>query len=359
MNIPPTPSLLETMHVPVFKGEGRLVYEDRPVPPLNHPGDVRLRVEACGICGTDLNILAMPPRHRATPDIIIGHEGVGIVEEVGFAVTGLLPGDRVVVAPRLTCGSCAYCRRGLDNQCLDYQTIGTTIDGAFAPYLCARQSALFKIDQGVPLDDAVLFEPLSCVLGSMVRAPIQAGDNVMIIGAGPMGLLFALVYRAMGAGRIIVSDIVPERLAFARVLGVDEVYNPDEVDLPAAVQASTGLGADLVVDAVGNQLATAVKLARRAGHVILFGLRPHDTAALSQHAITRHDLTIHGTFVGNKPFAQTIKLLESGRLQPSALVTHRLPLSALAEGIDLMRGGQSMKVVITPQTTVLTANHHT
>jgi len=337
---------MQTMTVPIFKGEGKLEYEERPIPRLEEATDVLVKIEACGICGTDLNILATPPAHKATPNIIIGHEGVGMVAEVGAEVSDLQPGDRVVIAPRLTCGRCRYCRRGLDNQCTNYQTIGTTIDGAFAPYLRAPQSALFKISPDVPRDDAVLFEPLSCVVGSVTRAPIQGGDNVVIIGAGPMGLLFAQMYRTLGAGKIIMVDIAPYRLNFAQEIGIDETLNPTEVDLPRAIQDITGLGADIVVDAVGNQMGTALKLARRGGQVILFGLRPHDNPAINQYTITRYDLTIHGTFVGLNPFEQTIQLLESGRLQPSVLITHRVPLSELPQGVDMMRSGQTMKVIV-------------
>ena len=167
-----------------------------------------------------------------------------------------------------------------------------------------------------------------------------------IVGGGPMGLLFALVYRAMGAGRIIVVDVADFRLEFAREIGVDVVLNPMETDVPAAVHDLTELGADIVVDAVGNQVDAAIKLARRGGHVILFGLRPESNPAMSQYAITRNDLTLHGTFVGLNPFEQTIKLLESRRVQPSVLVTHRLPLSDLAQGVELMRSRQAMKVLI-------------
>jgi threonine dehydrogenase-like Zn-dependent dehydrogenase len=334
------------MHVPIFKGEGVLSYEARPVPRLDAPDDVLVRIEACGICGTDLNILAVPPAHKATPGIIIGHEGVGLVERVGASVRDLKPGDRVVVAPRLTCGRCAYCRRGLDNQCTDYQTIGTTRDGAFAPHLLAPARALFRIDPRVPRDDAALFEPLSCVVGAVRRAPIQPGDAVLIIGGGPMGLLFAQTYRAMGAGQILIADVSPYRLAFARALGVDLTVDVRAEDLRQAVHDATGLGADVVVDAVGNQLGTAIGCARRGGQVVLFGLRPHDLPAVSQYAITRHDLTVHGAFVGLHPFAQTIRLLESRRVQPSALVTHRLPLAELAEGVRLMREQQAIKVII-------------
>jgi threonine dehydrogenase-like Zn-dependent dehydrogenase len=334
-----------TMHVPVFQGEGRLEYMERPCPRLHRPDDVLVRIESCGICGTDLNILAVPAAHKAPPGIIIGHEGVGIVDQVGPGVAGLQPGDRVVVANRLTCDTCAYCRRGLDNQCTDYQTIGTTIDGAFAPFLVAPARALWKIDPSVPRDDAALFEPLACVVGSVRRAPIQPGDNVAIVGGGPMGLLFALVYRTLGAGRVIVLDVAPYRLEFAQELGMDAL-NVTTVDAPAEVKRITGLGADLVVDAVGNQLGQAVKLARRGAQVVLFGLRPHDSPPVNQYTITRYDLTVHGTFVGLHPFAQTIQLLESRRIQPSILVTHHLPLAQLQEGVELMRSQQAMKVLI-------------
>ncbi len=340
---------MKTMHVPVFKGEGRLEYEDRPIPKLEQPDDVLVAIEACGICGTDLNVLAVPPAHKAPPGIIIGHEGAGSVADVGSGVTNLKPGDRVVIAPRITCGECEYCRRGLDNQCTNYRSVGTSIDGAFAPYLRVPHSALFKISADVPVDDAIFFEPLSCAVGAATRVPFQAGDNVAIIGAGPMGLIFAQLYRTLGAGKIIVVDIAPYRLDFARTTGVDEALNPQDVDLVQAVHKITGIGADLVVDAVGNQLGTAIQLVRRGGHVILFGLRPHDNPPINQYTITRYDLTLHGTFVGLKPFIQTIKLLESRHIHPAALITHRIPLPELASGVDLMRSGQAMKVIVNCQ----------
>lgn len=337
---------MRTMYVPVFKGKALVEYEERPVPQPKNPGDVLVRIEACGICGTDLNILATPPAHKATPNIIIGHEGVGIVEELGPDTTGLQPGDRVVIAPRLTCGQCHYCRRGLDNQCTNYRTIGTTVDGAFAPYMCAPQRALFRVSADVPRDDAVFFEPLSCVVGAVARVPVQPGDSVVIIGAGPMGLLFAQMFRTLGAGKIFVADIVPSRLRFAEGIGADKALNPTEVELPEAVREITSLGADVVVDAVGNQIGTAVKVARRGGQIVLFGLRPHDSPTVNQHTITRYDLTIHGTFVGLNPFGQTVQLLESRRIQPSKLITHRVPLSELVQGIDLMRSGKAIKVIV-------------
>jgi threonine dehydrogenase-like Zn-dependent dehydrogenase len=335
----------EIMVAPVFAGEGRLVYEERSAPRPVAPDDVIVAVRACGICGTDLNILAVPPAHKAQVGIVLGHEGVGTVVETGDGVRSLKPGDRVAIAPRITCGRCRYCRRGLDNQCEDYRTIGTTMDGAFAPYLRAPESALYRISESVSDDDAVFFEPLSCVVGAVQRAPVRPGDRVAIIGAGPMGALFAMMYRTLGAGAIIMLDVVPYRLEQARALA-DHILNPAETDARSAVLDLTEIGCDVVVDAVGNQVDAAIGLARRAGTVLLFGLRAHDRPPVSQYTITRYDLTVVGAFVGLNPFLQTVQLLESGILHPGRLVTHRVPLSRLEDGVALMRSGQAMKVVV-------------
>lgn len=333
------------MLVPVFAGEGKMVMERRAAPNPGAPDDVVLAVKACGICGTDLNILAVPPAHKAKPGIVLGHEGVGTVVATGADVRNLKAGDRVVIAPRITCGRCRYCRRGLDNQCEDYRTVGTTMDGAFAPYLRAPESALYRISDAVSDDDAVFFEPLSCVVGATQRAPVRPGDRVAIIGAGPMGALFAMTYRALGAGTIILLDVAPYRLQQAHALA-DHVINAAETDARQAVLEMTEIGCDVVVDAVGNQMDAAIGLARRAGTVLLFGLRVHDHPPVHQYTITRYDLTLVGAFVGLNPFPQTVQLLESGILHPGRLVTHRVPLSRLEEGVALMRSGQAMKVVV-------------
>jgi GxxExxY protein len=338
--------LHQTMHVPIFVGDGKLDYQDRPIPTVKRDDDVLLHIEASGICGTDLNILAVPPAHKAKTGIVIGHEGVGRVAQVGLKVGSLKVGDRVVIAPRLTCGNCEYCRRGLNNQCNNYQTIGTTLDGTFAPYAVAPERALYKVSDGVSMEDAALFEPLSCVVGAFAKAPVRPGDNVCVIGAGPMGALFAIVARAHGAGKVLMADVVPYRLDFAQeVLGAIPI-NSKEQNLQQAVMDATGIGCDIVIDAVGNQLGSAINLARRAGTVILFGLRPNDAQQVSQYHITRYDLNVLGAFVGLNPFVQTINLLESNRIKPSALITHKLSLCDLMQGVDLMRSGQAMKVLV-------------
>ncbi|HEY9077288.1 MAG TPA: alcohol dehydrogenase catalytic domain-containing protein [Anaerolineaceae bacterium] len=336
----------ETMNVPVFTGNGTITFQNRPIPLPQKPEDVLVRLNLSGICGTDLNILAIPPLHNATPNIIIGHEGVGVVEMTGTAVTSLKPGDRVVIAPRLTCGKCRFCRRGLDNQCENYTSVGTSRDGTFSPYICVPASALYQISSSVSQEDAVLFEPLSCVVGSLARSPVFPGENVAVIGSGPIGMLFAMLCRLQGAGKVILVGRSPYRLNIAREVGVTTIINPEECDLSAEVHRLTEIGCDMVIDAVGNQLPVATNLTRRGGRIILFGMRKLDNPAVNQYTITRNDLSIFGTFVGLKPFIPTIKLLESNLIHPSAIITHHVPLANLMDGIALMRNRQAMKVIV-------------
>lgn len=334
------------MRVPVFVAEGKLEIMDRPVPQIKRPEEVLLAVEACGLCGTDLNILAVPPAHKAAFGTVLGHEMVGTVAEIGAGVRHLQVGDRVVVSPRLTCGICRYCRRGITNQCEDYKTLGIHLDGAMAPYVVAPERALFKMGRSVPLADAVFSEVLSCVLDGTTRVQIQPGESVAILGAGPAGMLFAKMYRASGAGKIIMADIAPFRLEFASKHGADVVVNSKEHDLETAVHQETDLGVDVVVDAVGNLMPTAIKLARRGGRVILFGLQQHALPVVTQYLITRHSLTLVGAFAGTNTFPLVVQMMESGKIRPSDLITHRLPALQVEEGLKAMRAGTTMKVIL-------------
>jgi len=334
------------MRVPVFAGEGRLEFRERTVPRIERDDDVLLAVEACGLCGTDLNILAVPAAHKAAVGTVLGHEFVGTVREAGEGVEGLSPGDRVVVSPRLNCGLCRYCRRGMVNQCENYRTLGIHLDGGLAPYVVAPERALFRISPSVAVEDAAFAEVLSCVLSATLRVPANPGDTVVILGAGPVGLLYAQLYRAGGAGKIVVTDVSDFRLEFAARCGVDRALNSQKENVEEAVIRTSELGADIVVDAVGNLLPQAVKLARRGGRIILFGLQMHALPAVSQYLITRHELIVYGAFVGINPFPQTVRLLESGVIKPSKLITHRLPVTNVVEAIDAMRAGKTMKVIV-------------
>ncbi len=340
--------MAERMPAVVFQGEGRWALEERPVPSVRNPEDVLLQVEACGICGTDLHILEVPPGHPATPGVILGHEVIGRVVEVGPAVTHLRPGDRVAVAPNLHCGVCRFCQRGLYNHCERFTTLGIFLDGGLAPYEVAPARALFPISPQVPLERAIFTEVLSTVVGGTLQARLHPGEHAVVLGCGPVGLLFLQVFRASGAGSLIAADIAPFRLEFARRAGADRVVNPREEDLEAVVREVTGIGADVVVDAVGTLMSTALRLVRPAGTVILFGMNAQARAEIAQYDITRREIRVVGSYVGRHTFPLAIQMLERGAIRPEELVTHRLPLARFGEGLEHLRRGEAVKVMMVP-----------
>lgn len=340
--------MAERMPAVVFQGEGRWALEERPVPSVRNPEDVLLQVEACGICGTDLHILEVPPGHPATPGVILGHEVIGRVVEVGPAVTHLRPGVRVAVAPNLYCGVCRFCQRGLYNHCERFTTLGIFLDGGLAPYEVAPARALFPISPQVPLERAIFTEVLSTVVGGTLQARLHPGEHAVVLGCGPVGLLFLQVFRASGAGSLIAADIAPFRLEFARRAGADRVVNPREEDLEAVVREVTGIGADVVVDAVGTLMSTALRLVRPAGTVILFGMNAQARAEIAQYDITRREIRVVGSYVGRHTFPLAIQMLERGAIRPEELVTHRLPLARFGEGLEHLRQGEAVKVMMVP-----------
>jgi threonine dehydrogenase-like Zn-dependent dehydrogenase len=295
-----------------------------------------------------VHILEVPPGHPATPGAILGHEYIGRVLEVGQAVTNVEVGDRVVVAPNLTCGLCRYCRLGMSNMCESFTTLGIYLDGGFAEYNVAPSKALYKISPDLPLEEAVFTELLSCVVGGTEKVRIQPGETAVILGAGPVGLMFTLIFKAAGAGKVIVSEISPFRLDFAKRVGADVVVNPREQDLKEIVLAETGIGADVVVDAVGSLFTQAMEVVRKGGKIVLFGMDQRALPKVSQYDITRNELLVIGTFIGVNTFPPAIKMLESGAIKPSVLLTHRLPLNKIEEGIKVARSGEAIKVMILP-----------
>ncbi len=337
----------QTMLAAVFEGEGKLALKQVPVPRISNPEDVLLQVEGAGICGTDVHILEVPPGHPATPGAVLGHEYVARVLEVGKGVSHFRPGDRVVVAPNLYCGLCSACQAGRPNQCEDFTTLGIYLNGGFAKYSLAPERALFQIAEHVPLQDAVFTELLSCVVGGTSKVRLQPGETAAILGAGPVGLMFAVFFRAAGAGRIVLSDIAPYRLKLAADAGFD-VVNAKEQDATAYIRIKTRGGADVVVDAVGALFGQAIDVAAVGGKIVLFGMNQQARPAISQYDITRKELTVYGTFIGINTFPTTIKMLESGVIKPSVFLTHQLPLAEIERGFAAMRAGEAIKVLILP-----------
>jgi threonine dehydrogenase-like Zn-dependent dehydrogenase len=335
-----------TMRAAVLAAPGRLEIAERPVPRIEHPEAVLIDVKSSGICGTDLHILSVPPRQPANVGVILGHEFYGVVREIGDDVTGVGIGERVVVAPNVSCGQCVWCKRGLRNHCVEWTTHGIYRDGGLAPTAVVGAGSCFAIAPHVPDHIAVLAEPLSTVVNGVKLAAVFPGEVAVVLGAGPAGLMYSALLRLAGA-TVLAVEPSPDRAAMALRLGADEVIDPSAQDVAAAVMARTGgAGADVVVDAVGSQLGVALQVVRRAGRIVLFGLDGSARTDVTQELIARNELRIVGAFVGQDVFPSAIRLLEQGRIDLEPLVTHRIDLEDLPAAVEELRYGRAIKVEV-------------
>jgi threonine dehydrogenase-like Zn-dependent dehydrogenase len=319
----------------VLADVGTLAIEERAEPSVADD-EVLLDVEACGVCGTDLHILSTPPSHPANVGVVLGHEFVGRVRERGAGVESVGVGDRVAVAPNLWCGECAWCRRGLRNQCERGTTYGIFVDGGLAPLVAVKVRACFPISRDLPAHVAALAEPLSTVVHGARQAQAFPGERAVVIGGGPIGAMFCALLTLAGAS-VTVVEPVRERAELAAALGAVDVVSPDDVG---------GLEAEMVVDAVGSQLAAALEVVARGGRVLLFGMNEHARAEVAQSRITRDELTVLGSYVGQDVLPDAIRLLEQGRIDFARLVTHRIAVDELPDAIDELRAGRALKVEV-------------
>jgi (R,R)-butanediol dehydrogenase/meso-butanediol dehydrogenase/diacetyl reductase len=332
----------------VYTGPGTV--EVRTVADATPKGgdDVVLRVERCGICGSDLRALAVPPEMDYEPGVIIGHEFVGeVVDPDGQA--GVNQGDRVAVLPNIPCGRCHYCRTGRVNLCTDFTHLGAMRDGGAAELAAVPASMLHALPDAVDWETAALTEPLACVLNGTRRAGLHPGAPTLVLGAGPIGLLFLAVAKLAGAGPIVVSEPHAERRASAARNGADVVCDPVSEPLDEVVAAATdGLGAEIAIDAVGSLLTDAVGAVRRGGRVLVFGLNWRARATLSPADLASREVTIEGVYIANGTFPLALRLLDAHPETFRPLITHRLPLESFWDGIEAMRDGSGMKVILDP-----------
>src|SRR5215216_7757725 len=335
----------EKMRGAVFTDIGELVVKERDVPVLERKDEVILDVQACGICGTDLHILTDPPGQPATLGVVLGHEIVGVVSEAGEDVVRLRPGDRVVVAPNISCGQCVWCQRGLRNHRDHFTTIGIYRDGGLASRVRVPAENCFPISRDVPSHIAALAEPLSTVVNGVRLAQPFPGQSAVVIGAGPAGLMYAALLRFAGT-TVIVLEPSEERASLATEMGAAHTIDPTREDPVGAVRDLTdGLGADVVIDAVGSQLPVAMQVVRMAGRIVLFGLGPA-RSDFAQEDVTRNELTLVGAFIGQAVFADAIRLLEQHTEDFAPLVTHRVGIEELPAAMEEMRAGRTGKVEI-------------
>jgi L-iditol 2-dehydrogenase len=348
-----------TMLAAVYHGPDDLRVEGRPVPTVG-PGEALLRVMGASICGTDLRILH--GGHRMYPPGTVrvpGHELTGELVAVGSDVRGLRVGQRVFVAPNIGCGHCRQCLAGRNNLCPNYDAFGITLDGGFAEYMLITAPAILQ-GNVIPIPDsmdpavAALIEPFACVLHGQDALNIRPGDVVLVIGAGPIGIMHLLLAKLSGASKLIVSEMMPDRLEQARRFGADRAVNPGEQDLRSVVaEESGGEGADVVIVAAPSHRAQeeAVQLAAIRGRINFFGGLPKDRPAinLDSNVVHYRELIVTGTTAcSTADCRRAAEIIASGRIDLSGLVSARFPLAQAREALAAAEDRSSLKIVLQP-----------
>lgn len=341
------------MRVAVYYSNTDLRLEEVPVPGIA-AGEMLVRIEASGICGSD--VMEWYRIHKVP--LVLGHEIAGEVVGVGEGVTGFSKGDRVAVTHHVPCMSCHFCTSGHQTVCDTLRT--TSFDpGGFAEYVRVPainvQLGTFHLPGSVSYEQGSFMEPVACVLRGQQQAGFKPGCSVLVIGSGISGLLHVMVARALGAGRVIATDMVDFRLDMARRVGAEHTIKADE-DVPGRLrELNDGRGADIVVLCAGAPQAVEQALAAvsRAGTVLFFATtKPEVTVPLPiNEFFWRNEVTLTSSYAGSPADCRTaLELIRAGRLPVAETITHRLPLAEIGRGFDLVVSPQdSIKVIVEPQ----------
>ena len=348
------------MEALVLHGIGDLRLEQIPVPHLAE-GEVRVRIGFCGVCGSDIPRIFVKGTYSFPT--VCGHEFAGIVDACGPGVNEFTPGDPVVVFPLLWCRKCSACEHGKYVQCHDYDYLGSRSNGAFAECVVAPKQNLIPVPEGVTLEEAAMTEPAAVALHALRRVQIPlAGKTVSIFGAGPIGLMTAQWARIMGAAKILIFDIVEEKLELAKRLGFDNTFNSVTEDPVEVVNSRTdGKGAHACIEAAGvpTTYRNALGSVGRGGSVVFLG-NPEADVTLPASLISqlmRREASIYGTWnsdysaAGNDDDWRTVlQTIASGMLTLMPLITHKIPLADSTNMLHRMRDKSEFyaKVLIHP-----------
>ena len=349
----------DTMLAAVYHGPKDLRVEEVPVPKIGN-GEILIRVLSASICGTDLRIFHGDHRMYTPGTVRIpGHEFAGTIEEIGAGVTGYSVGQRVFCAPNTGCGHCLQCITGNNNLCANYEAIGITLDGSFAEYVrvpanSVQQGNVILVSETIEPAVAALVEPFACVLRGQNALRIHPGEVVLIIGAGPIGIMHLKLARVRGAGRIIVSEPIAERAAQASSMGADRVVDPNSEDLESVLEdESQGHGADAIIVAAPSHSAqeTALNLAAISGRINFFGGLPKDRPSINLNSNLVHykELVITGTTACSTADCwQAARMLNSGLVNLSDLISQRFPLRDGQAAFAAAENRRSLKIVFEP-----------
>ena len=358
------------MKAAVWHGRRDVRIEDIPEPPSPGPGEVKIQVGWCGICGTDLHEYAAGPifTQVGTPHpvsgkmapLVAGHEFAGVIVEVGPGVKSAKVGDRVAPSPLLSCWQCEYCKQGRPELCSSIGFLGCHADGAFAEYVnvvaeTGRETipVLYKLPDSVSLEAGALVEPLSVAVKAMHSGNVLLGQNVAVIGAGPIGLCTIEAARAAGAKQIIAVEPAETRRHFACKVGATAALDPTTQDAVQEIKNLTnGLGVDCAIECVGAEapLKEALGAIRKGGRVVVVGI--FEKPALTDYFdVVFFDKTLIGSFAYSDHFKITTELLANGSLQAEPLITGRITLDDLVEkGFEelLTHRDRNIKIIVSP-----------
>ena len=339
----------------VLEGVGKMVLKEVPKPVIKK-NEVLVRVKSCGICQTDYSAYT-GRRTNWTPPMILGHEISGVIEEVGDEVENWKPGDEVILSPVISCGECDNCRLGLGHYCRNGKVIGgegqkVVLPGGFAEYVAVPTSVLYRKPENVSFDSAALTEPLAGSYKGMIEySNLRLGEDVVIIGAGAMGLLLLELAVAGGAGNSIVIDVVDERLNKAKELGATHTINSRKVDPKESVYDIIPNGPDIVFESAGVLEAArlAFELTRRGTRVNMFGVIIPGTIPVSPAEIHFNETRVDASFsVNPRVMTKAVSLLQKGKVDPGKIITHRFPLTEIDKALSAMELPERIKIVINP-----------
>jgi len=344
------------MKAAVLQGKEDIRIEDvsRPILSAN---EVLVAPRAVGICGTDYHIFT--GHWKVDFPLILGHELTGEVVEIGSDVQLFQIGDRVVIEPDIMCGKCYYCTTlGINNYlCENHPALGQGIDGAFAEFVKVPEKVLYSLPDTIDFDTGALIEPIACAIHGTDQSNIQPGDNVIILGAGTMGLLLMMFARLRGAAKVVMSEPNKARRKMAIELGADLALNPRENNVRTKVlKVFNGRGADVVIEAAGRKDATeqAFTLARPGGRICIVGVIPQGTPVTITDSFDTFfikELTLVGSMgCPGATFERSMRLLTTKRINVKSLITHRFGLDDIGKAFSILGEGKELaiKIIINP-----------
>lgn len=336
------------MKAAVYHGPGDLRVEEVPVRKLKD-NEVKIQVKYCGICGTDIHIF-----HGdggccdVTPPLVPRHEFSGVVAEVGAGVKAVKVGDRVTGDPNDMCGECYFCKNGMQHFCKNNIGIGTTVDGGFAEYVIMREKQAYKVSDELSFIEAAMAEPISCCLHGIDLCNIKAGDTVLVMGGGPIGMIMMQLAKNAGASKVIMSEPVEEKREQALKLGATKTIDPLHEDVED-VLAEYCENVNVVIECVGNvhTQADAVRFAGKGATIMYFGLAaPEESFPIRPDDIFKKELHITSSYINPYSFERAIQILESGTVELESLITNVVPLDDIADVFTKPEYRRTGKVMI-------------